>query len=546
MEQYNPACQSQAPYDNGAQPESHFRFTDLPRELRDTILGHVLDYLREKSDLAGEPEVDEEPASEAEHYEIKAELRAILAASHNMFALSCEALALDDNTAIRALQNEINALNNERIEIVELAKMVTESKTLAPAFDNTVVPDNLAPVPQSLATLACVSKEWQKFFEAHTFRNLDLSFNRNSTDLVFLGDMVKGYRVAFVENICLHIKLRGHSSDDNQADTETEIRKNNVLFTIALVLLFETLAKWTDPKRKSGLKLHINVWSPDDYEDWPPRWQGSLLDFIPMELPLVPIVDDFAWAFCSKSTRSASANAIGILLQSMNRLSGVNYHSHYSQPGEAQSLQDDAFLLLFQKHSGWMKRMVVREGAFFSKEDNQYKTNSEDLELACFNASLHLESLITARVVDAFDFFRCTGDLGESNMSPRQDWPELITLVLSCDLSSSTFAEDAVDTVLLAAGKAAMRMPKLERMITWSWDTKNKVGFFFQYARSRNEPHAVMSILTTWRSAPSQEVVECWTEAAMEHRSYELSVGHRSLDRRDDSLVDKWLKGLET
>ncbi|KAK2752657.1 F-box domain protein [Colletotrichum kahawae] len=382
MEPCNPACQSQAPHDNGAQPMSHFRFTDLPQELRDLVLRHVLDYLREKSGLVGEPEVDKEPESEAEHYDIQAELKAILALNHDMFALSCETLALDDNTAIRALQNEINTLNNERVELVglvemvemaEMAEMVTPTrfKNLAPAFDNTVVPDNLAPVPQSLATLACVSKEWQKFFEAHAFRNLELIFNRSSTDLVDLGDMVKGYRRAFVENIVLHIELRGHSSDDSQAETETETRKNNVLFTIALVLLFETLTKWTDPERKRGLTLRINVWSPDDDEDWPPRWQGNLLDFIPMKLPLVPIVDGFVWIFCSESTRSASADAIRILLQSMNHLSGVVYHPHYSQPGEAQSSQDDAFLLLFQNHSASMKCMVVKECAFLSKEDNQ-------------------------------------------------------------------------------------------------------------------------------------------------------------------------------
>ncbi|KAF3798571.1 hypothetical protein GCG54_00010721 [Colletotrichum gloeosporioides] len=348
--------------------------------------------------------------------------------------------------------------------------------------------------------------------------------------------MVKGYRRTFVEEITHNIELPGNSSGNVEVETEKEIRRNNALFTMAAFSLF---------KHDHGLALRINVRSADDVEDWPPRMLGSLLNFKLKKLSLVPMVNELLWIFYSESTRSASANAISILLRGMNHLTRLVYHPHCSQLGEGQSLRDDAFLALFQKHRGWVKCMVVRESAYLL-EDNPFTEKREDLALACFHASLHLESLITSRVVDAFDFFRCTGDLGIPIESRRQAWPELNQLVLSCNLSSSSFDEEMMNTVLLAAGKAAMRVPKLEKMIIWSWDAENYVAFFSGYVLRCIKPYSFIDIRTTWRSALNQEVVRCWENAVTEKTSYELIVEPQRLDWRDEHVVNELLEDLET
>ncbi|KAF4930169.1 hypothetical protein CGCVW01_v001043 [Colletotrichum viniferum] len=589
MEPCNPTLHSKAPLNNGSEPNSHFRFTDLPTELRCLILEHILDDIDEESNLdeesdldeesnaAEDPDVDgadevpnldeesnidEESSPTPKIVEIIGKLNDMLVQTHKMSALLNGMLALGINVGathdVIALNNDLLARTNDWY--------ARANDMFARANNTNAVPDNLAreveleypqanmlaehelvPKPPKLSTLACVSKEWQRFFEQYTFNSLDVTLTNSPAEIEALGEMVKGYRRTFVEEIVLNIELPGNSSGDVQVETEKEIRRNNALFTMAVFSLFKVLANWTGPEHDHGLALHINVMSADDVEDWPPRMQGSLLDFKLKKLPLVPIVDELLWMFHSESTRSASANAMSILLKSMNHLTRVVYHPHCSQLGEDQSLRDDAFLALFQKHRGWVKRMVVRESAYLLEEHNPYTVKREDLALACFHASLHLESLITSRVVDAFDFFRCTGDLGIPKESLRQVWPELNQLVLSCNLSNSSFDEDMMDTVLLAAGKAAMRMPKLEKMIIWSWDAENYVGFFFGYGLRCSKLYpAFIDIRTTWRSALNPEVVRCWEAAVTENTSYELTVQPQRLDWRDKHFVDALLEDLET
>ncbi|KAF3798570.1 hypothetical protein GCG54_00010720 [Colletotrichum gloeosporioides] len=213
MEPCNPTFHLKAPLNNGAEPSSPFRFTDLPSELRYLILGHVLDDLDEDSDLEKEPDVDdpdeepnldgesnidEEPSPKPKIVDIIGQLNDMLVQTHNRSALLNGMLNLGINVGathdVIALNNDLLARTNDWY--------ARANDMFARANNTNARPDNLAlevdleypqanmlaepeliPKPQKLANLACVSKEWQRFFEEHTFSTLEVTLTNSPAEI---------------------------------------------------------------------------------------------------------------------------------------------------------------------------------------------------------------------------------------------------------------------------------------------------------------------------------------------------------------------------
>lgn len=118
-------------------------------------------------------------------------------------------------------------------------------------------------------------------------------------------------------------------------------------------------------------------------------------------------------------------------------------------------------------------------------ECNPIRIPTSDVSRAVANASLKLEHLSASFMVDASYFFHAC--------QPSWKWPSLTSLTLTSRLLAPDENLIEIDSMLLAAAAAAIKMPDLEIMDIWNG--REGLAMLFRY---RPAKEAQLSIIT-WR-----------------------------------------------
>ncbi|KAF5689344.1 hypothetical protein FCIRC_1448 [Fusarium circinatum] len=116
-----------------------------------------------------------------------------------------------------------------------------------------------------LVPYACVSSEWQDYFERFTFRRL-LIDNSQLTRFLKMTDGEKAARLSYIRYLCLRIKLQDYYYPKcDMPESRATINWNNQRFRKSLELLFHVLRRWNpSSNRDTGLILEITAYSPGD------------------------------------------------------------------------------------------------------------------------------------------------------------------------------------------------------------------------------------------------------------------------------------------
>ncbi|KAF4472974.1 F-box domain-containing [Fusarium albosuccineum] len=138
-------------------------------------------------------------------------------------------------------------------------------------------------VSTRVAPYASVCRDWQCFFEKHTFQQLVLDTPALSTFAKFVKGN-KAHRLSYIKHVILRIQLSNYSClTCSKPEDATAITRNNRIFTSSLRQLLRILSSAQGP---GGLTLEISAHSPSDLkhrfhelemeESYPFRFESDL------------------------------------------------------------------------------------------------------------------------------------------------------------------------------------------------------------------------------------------------------------------------------
>lgn len=145
--------------------------------------------------------------------------------------------------------------------------------------------------------------------------------------------------------------------------------------------------------------------------------------------------------------------------------------------------------------------------------------------------SINLQKLALTCFIDAKDFFAKFIGGQEESSDGLPYWPNMTELALVTNVLRR--ADGAVMELLVAAGRAAERMPKLETLKMWYSERYvfASRAAVFRYDRSRVSPdgrraYSVLTLENSWKPAIrlTQPVVEQWRTVARRHPGLHLVV----------------------
>ncbi|KAF5967684.1 hypothetical protein FCOIX_11811 [Fusarium coicis] len=112
---------------------------------------------------------------------------------------------------------------------------------------------------------ACVSSEWQNYFERFTFRRL-LIDNSQLDRFSKISEGDKAVRLSYIRYLCLRVKLQDYDYPEcDRPESHDTMNWNNQRFTDSLIELFNVLRRWEPSNnRDTGLILEITAYSPGD------------------------------------------------------------------------------------------------------------------------------------------------------------------------------------------------------------------------------------------------------------------------------------------
>lgn len=133
-------------------------------------------------------------------------------------------------------------------------------------------------------------------------------------------------------------------------------------------------------------------------------------------------------------------------------------------------------------------------------------------------ASYGLEQLSIVSLIDAAQFYRASNDLNptfkDADPNTQPTWPHLRELALTAkDLKPDS--EIKASALILAAARAAKRMPKLQVLELWNHDDGDMA--VLRYYRTDDMPHGELFWLDTWGSRIERKCVKAWDEVVSLH-----------------------------
>ncbi|KAK6852824.1 hypothetical protein PG995_011375 [Apiospora arundinis] len=427
--------------------------------------------------------------------------------------------------------------------------------------------------PPRLAACAAVSREWQMHFEAVTFRHLEL--HQDDLDKLAEYLPARSYRVDMLRSVHLRLVLDEYNCRFCGSREEPwEASANNVILTEALWKLFNGMAAWGNP-RSRPLELELSAHSPSDWEhaykplrfrardrhrgghnrheaaersevdDDPGHfWSDGLRNRAPgtsawrrvqgsglridnqcsavknqPTLPPVHMVGALVirrqfyrrfgvysclsrmikalpnlFSFCYEPWRASRASPHDVERQMRHYLFLVRIISQYPNIRKVSIFED------FNDLNGFVRLPATAPRQKDPSMSALLAKTSRPWEWASFSF-----------MADAADFFHEFWPKAEAQNSVTESparWENLTRLCLTSDLLHPS---GDVGGLLGAAARAAMLMPKLERLTLWNAGRGH--GGFFQYSIGRNgRPEIWMG--STWGARLDPQTAELWTRVA--------------------------------
>ena len=427
-----------------------------------------------------------------------------------------------------------------------------------------------------LSRYAAVNKEWQYFFEPRTFRSLRLLAPcLNDFDCILTTK-----RRRYVRHIWFRTELE---TTRRWGVTWLNSVANRRAFARGMLCLFRILAGWQQQEVDSGgITLELGASCPDDpmyaVEDSTSKKTSGLdlpvdsqtLETVyqiepiqtnqgPLGIPVFP--DAYGGRLCEES-RASSPSLIS--LPDLGFITGLclrrqRYHTFFvpvvraiveKLPGLRRITYEpwrggpaDAFLgttcglmielVLSLKPSLRYLNIFEDHREFYTSRATERLTTVDDSRLAQHLAEasqdLDLVAVTLSYVVDAQDFFGEFAAPVPKHLSPKLvsgQWRELTSLTLTSNLIRPDSSPRPVSKLLLAAGRAAMKMPRLRVMEVYNGIGVGRGGSF-RFVASEDSSELVWE--STWWFELADEVVQLWEKVAKECDSREFRAVVRQL-----------------
>ncbi|KAK1622149.1 hypothetical protein BDP81DRAFT_334935 [Colletotrichum phormii] len=398
----------------------------------------------------------------------------------------------------------------------------------------------LAKKRHQMAHWASVSKEWQYFFEPAIFRTLRIRSPGPEIDR--MGEIVRDYRIGLVRKIILLIGTTEYNSAEYvQPENSDTIMANNAAAANALTALFSILSEWGKTTPEHHISFKVGAGSKADshhpyhdfyrytlrYQprgDWisnaKKRLLGNLLDpdFQARELPEVPIIRGFTMD--PQYYRSFSGESMEKILTSMPRLRNFRYCYWPAVDQNGHATRDAANERILKAVVNNPKIQILvflkAKSKAFPTEGWQDRSVNHDVVSATVRASYRLRRVAMLGTINAAYFFRdhmhgTDFDSQEDEPNLSRHWPDLTHLALTAPINRLLYNDSEVDSLIISAGTAASRMPKLKMMEVYS--PGNVVGFFFRY-EIREDNTAKLFIAATWDLEIGVWAIRPWEHAA--------------------------------
>ncbi|KAK2023890.1 hypothetical protein LX32DRAFT_599788 [Colletotrichum zoysiae] len=396
----------------------------------------------------------------------------------------------------------------------------------------------LADKRNPMAHWASVCKEWQYFFEPDTFKALKI--RSPGPEIGLMAQIVKGYRRKLVWRISLHVEMAEYSSAEySQPEDSKTITTNNAALAEAVTSLFAILSKWNKSESSRYVTLQLSAGSiADNHHPYKTfhrhflrqradnRWAfhakrrllGNLLDsdFQAQKLPRVPIIKKLSMA--RHYYRSLSGSSMEHILSSLPGLNTLSYQSWRAIDRQGHTERDAATKRILETVADtpgirtaafWEARSwPIHNSARYSRPVNH------SLVYAAVRASYRLHRFAISHTIDAAYFFQCHNTIGET--TETGGWPDLFSLALTTNIGRLRSSPVEVNNLIMRAGIAASRMPKLKIMEVWAPGVKD--GFFFRYAV--REDSTQLLIAATWQLQIDIEAIRPWQQVGNRHAPF--------------------------
>lgn len=410
-----------------------------------------------------------------------------------------------------------------------------------------------------IAGYAAVCKEWQSWVEARTFSLILIDSGDRLDDLAYV---VRGARVSCVKCIRLHVELSEYSEAESKvAEHDGLITDNNRRFSEQLRALFATLSTWesaTDITVELGASSISDVltgkfavenddlvqdWGllpDDDPKDNPEKMQtikrllGNPLDLLDDENGengLCPVPAVKCLVVNRGHFRTLGERALTAITSSLPHLEKIMYEPWEFIEEEGQNQVDDATTALLNHLGASAKELALKELTLWEAAHPQIHNHFVsffDKELACAaaRASFQLESLSVSDMIDAKQFFDYMYSSGIFRDNDQDVWPKLRSICLTSAQLQWKKGEADANVLLLRAGAAALRMPKLELMELWY--SKQGEGFVFRYDARGDE--AKIHIASSWDFELKTCVAMVFRQVAWRRMQWDVSFSFEKVD----------------
>ena len=426
----------------------------------------------------------------------------------------------------------------------------------------------------SQAVYASVCREWNTFFEVANFQKLIL----HQSDIETFGKLVLGRpRASFVRWIWVRIELPTYDCTKcDKSESVEEDKANKFLFTEAIWTLFDILSKFH--RSHPGITLELSADSPSLTHHYAHElgWMANDTAWHTNNAarPVLGIVDEAHYWRDGKRQRPLKSGAalrmtghpqglrfdrreptarhmrdlpkVGVvkalvirlqcyrhfsitkaldpIIRNLTQLRDLSYecykgfnieqvNGHLIRHKENDILLRDTF----------QSRRTLRKVSIFEATSRcNYLTNDarwtfrtrpwSSLGIDLGKTSKHFEELYINDMVDAKDFFQPFWEGAPNYQRTRREWKNLKRLSL---YSSLLRPQNYDQQIIVAAARAARKMPQLQFMELWSCDRRWACIFTYTTSENLHDPHKI-ELRSSWAGQLSEEAVKAWRDVVQQ------------------------------
>ncbi|KAI2632700.1 hypothetical protein GGS26DRAFT_557112 [Hypomontagnella submonticulosa] len=391
----------------------------------------------------------------------------------------------------------------------------------------------------SVAQYATVSREWQEEFERFTFRELLVTPKRLKS---FCHILSSPRRRAIVQTICFHVSLDRYEPHlDAIQETSAERRRSTEVLATALGSFFRAMTHWQKSDTSPlGLDLHLLVDSPSDSSALVGKNGGPLVtgraltSYLKLDLETLslPYLDVFSGFRCTG--RHLQPTSILAIVSRLRMLEYLDVELNHDTTRNRDIHQRNYFAIGLEQHAETVRVLSLRRPSPMlipspAPPKQPWSTFYSQMRLF----SQQCESFEFDDCIDAAQFFApfLVGPGAEKPPIGQEApfWTRLKRLnIRNSYLMKAPYlrvpnrieALVSVHNVLVAAGRAACRMPELQfaRICQYVLTDGQLEWFVLTY-----ECYAGKAVLRMRGFVPGTAMVDAW-KRSVAHKGVELTL----------------------